>query len=56
MTPNALLPYFHLCGARGKERKPGVSKRGRPRRLTQLNGAPPGINIGPTQAEMLRVT
>jgi hypothetical protein len=54
MTPNALLPYFHLCGARGKERKKGVSKRGRPRRLTRFNGAPPGINIGPVEAEKLQ--
>jgi len=54
MTRNALLPYFHLCGARGKERIPGASKRGRPRHLTQRNGAPPGINIGPAEAEKLR--
>jgi len=54
MTRNALLPYFHLCGARGKERTPGCSKRGRPRCLTQLKGAPPGVNIGPAEAEKLR--
>ena len=54
MTRNGLLPYFHLCGARGKERKPGASKRGRPRRLTQIKGAPPGINIGPAEAERLQ--
>src|SRR4051812_4451755 len=54
MTQNALLPHFHLCGARGKERKPGSTKRGRPRLLTQRNGAPPGINIGPAEAEKLR--
>jgi putative transposase len=54
MTRNALLPYFHLCGARGKERKLGHSKRGRPRYLTQLKGAPPGINIGSAEAEKLR--
>lgn len=54
MTRNALLPYFHLCGARGKERKSGASKRGRPRYLTQLKGAPPGINVGPAEAEKLR--
>jgi putative transposase len=54
MTRNGLLPYFHLCGARGKERPPGPSKRGRPRRLTQLKGTPHGINIGSAEAEKLR--
>ncbi len=54
MMPNGLLPYFHLCGARGKERKPGTAKRGRPRNLTRRTGAPPGINIGPDEAEKLR--
>lgn len=54
LTRNALLPYFHLCGARGKERKAGNSKRGRPRCLTQLKGAPPGVNVGPVEAEKLR--
>ena len=54
MTRNALLPNFHLCGARGKERTPGASKRGRPRHLTQRKGAPSGINIGSAEAEKLR--
>jgi hypothetical protein len=31
-----------------------TAKRGRPRYLTQLKGAPPGINIGPAEAEKLR--
>lgn len=53
MTKNALLPYFHLCGGRGKQRTPGASKRGRPRRLAKLKGAPAGINIGPTEGEKL---
>lgn len=54
MTRNALLPYFDRCGARGKERIPGTTKRGRPRHLTKRIGALPGINIGRDEAEKLR--
>lgn len=54
MTTNALLSDFHRCGAPGKTRKTGSRKRGRPRLLARLNGAPPGINIGPDEAGKLR--
>lgn len=54
MTPNALLPLFHLCGAPGKGRKAGNAKRGRPRLLAKRNGTLAGINIGPNEAELLR--
>jgi len=54
MTPNALLPYFHLCGHPKKARKRAEVKLGRPRMLTKLNGAPAGINIGPAEAEKLQ--
>jgi len=54
MTRNALLPHFHRCGAPGKERRAGAKKRGRPRRLTEFQDAPPGINITSEDAEKLR--
>src|SRR5690625_2047833 len=40
-TRNALLPSFHLCGARGKKRKDSNIKRGRP----NTKGKNKGINI-----------
>ena len=40
-TRNALLPSFHLCGARGKKRKDSNIKRGRPNK----KGKNKGINI-----------
>lgn len=30
MTPNALLPDYHLCGGRGKDKAASTKKRGRP--------------------------
>ena len=54
MTPNALLPKFHLCGAPGKERNAKGPKRGRPRTLAKLKGVTVGINIDPDAAEKLR--
>lgn len=54
MTPNALLPRFDRCGAPGKKRKAGFKKRGRPRRLAESQGSPPGINITTETAEKLR--
>lgn len=53
MTRNGLLPLFAKCGGRGKTRKFGPAKRGRPRTLTKLKGAAPGINIGPAEADQL---
>ncbi|OLN21641.1 hypothetical protein BTO30_13830 [Domibacillus antri] len=40
-TKSGLLPNYFRCGARGKERKVGERKRGRPRK----NGENAGINI-----------
>lgn len=41
---NGLLPHFHLCGAKGKERAISDKKRGRPRE----NGPNQGVNIDNT--------
>ncbi|BFG77761.1 hypothetical protein PTKU46_57940 [Paraburkholderia terrae] len=38
MTKNALLTDHDRCGGRGKERKPGLIKRGRPRSTTDSVG------------------
>ncbi|UOQ84651.1 Mu transposase C-terminal domain-containing protein [Gracilibacillus salinarum] len=38
---NGLLPAFNLCGSKGKDRKEGDKKRGRPRKI----GSRQGINI-----------
>jgi transposase InsO family protein len=38
---NALLPSYHMCGARGNEKVAGKRKRGRPR----LSSSQEGINI-----------
>jgi putative transposase len=46
-TRNALLPDYQNCGAPGKERVPGKIKRGRPHKLTKVDGVERGINIGP---------
>jgi hypothetical protein len=42
-TKNALLPSFYRCGARGKEKAVGSTKRGRPRRYADVVGE--GINV-----------
>lgn len=42
-TRNALLPDYRNCGARGKERKDGNVKRGRPRINQDISGK--GINV-----------
>ncbi|HWD93550.1 MAG TPA: Mu transposase C-terminal domain-containing protein [Verrucomicrobiae bacterium] len=42
---NALLPKFKNCGGPGKNRRWTEAKRGRRRKLTKLNGAPPGVNV-----------
>ncbi|WP_132983062.1 Mu transposase C-terminal domain-containing protein [Tissierella praeacuta] len=42
-TRNALLPDYRNCGAKGKERKAGNVKRGRPRNNQDIKGE--GINI-----------
>lgn len=42
-TRNALLPDYRNCGAKGKERKAGNAKRGRPRKYQDINGE--GVNV-----------
>lgn len=42
-TKNALLPDYYLCGGKGKEKKVGGIKRGRPRKHRLVTGD--GINI-----------
>lgn len=52
MTKNALLPDYFLCGAAGKERQAGKSKRGRKRR-TNKNDI--GLNIDEEIKRIFRV-
>lgn len=40
-TKNSLLPNYHNCGGRGKEKKASKSKRGRPRKYDKK----PGVNV-----------
>ena len=54
MIPNALLPEYPNCGARGQERIPGNQKRGRPRALAKLNGEPLGVNVDGSIRERLQ--
>lgn len=42
-TRNALLPDYWRCGAKGKERKAGNVKRGRPRHHQDIKGI--GVNV-----------
>lgn len=42
-TKNALLPDYYLCGGKGKEKRVGDEKRGRPRKHGEVIGE--GINI-----------
>ncbi|MTI67148.1 MAG: DDE-type integrase/transposase/recombinase [Firmicutes bacterium] len=42
-VPNALLPDYWNCGAKGKERKAGKAKRGRPRKYEDISGK--GVNV-----------
>ena len=42
-TPNALIPDYRNCGGKGKERKAGNAKRGRPRKYQDINGE--GVNV-----------
>lgn len=46
---NALLPNFKNCGAPGKDRRPGQTKRGRRRKLA---AAGLGINIGTEERKL----
>lgn len=40
---NALLPDYYLCGGRGKDKKTGSLKRGRPNKYLDIQGK--GINV-----------
>ncbi|EQD27790.1 HMG-I and HMG-Y DNA-binding domain protein, partial [mine drainage metagenome] len=51
LTPNALLPDYTNCGGRGKERRSGKAKRGRPRQF----GDDRGINITAEIRQVFRV-
>lgn len=46
-TKLALLPDYNRSGARGQQRTPasGGKKRGRPSRLSKLDGVPKGVNV-----------
>lgn len=50
---NALLPDYYNCGGRGKEKKPGIKKIGRPRKMSVLTGE--GINIDESTKKIFRV-
>src|SRR5258708_30467595 len=54
LRKNALLPKFKNCGAAGKDRCSSDSKRGRPRNLTKLKGAPPGVNVNDQTSHLFR--
>lgn len=51
MTANALLPDYEKSGGRGKTRKAGEKKRGRPRRF----GKQKGTNVTPDMRKVLSV-
>ncbi len=51
--PNALLPDYRNCGARGKERVSGNVKRGRPRIHQDVNGI--GINVTEDIKKIFRI-
>ncbi len=52
-TKNALLPDYYLCGGRGKEKRSGEIKRGRPRKHADIIGD--GINIDEETKRIFRV-
>jgi len=51
-SPNALLPDFNKCGARGKAKTPGEKKLGRPRK----HGDFTGINLSEKDKQIMRVS
>ncbi|MCD9085818.1 Mu transposase C-terminal domain-containing protein [Stenotrophomonas sp. SY1] len=51
MTANALLPDYEKSGGRGKTRKAGESKRGRPRKF----GNQMGVNVTPDMRKVFSV-
>ncbi len=53
-TRNALLPDYRNCGAKGKERKAGNVKRGRPRKHQDITGQ--GINVTEDIKKIFRIS
>jgi hypothetical protein len=53
-TKNALLPDYKNCGGRGKIRIPGDTKRGRPHKLSEVDGIQRGINIGENERKWIQ--
>lgn len=51
MTVNALLPDYSRCGGKGKIRKAGRKKRGRPRKF----GKQPGVNVSLEMRQLFAV-
>ena len=52
-TRNSLLPDYRNCGAKGKERKAGNAKRGRPRINQDIKGE--GINVTEDIKKIFRI-
>lgn len=52
-TRNALLPDYRNCGAKGKERKAGKVKRGRPRVHKEITGE--GVNVTEDIKKIFRI-
>ena len=53
-TPNALLPAYDGCGAKGLKRTLHGPKRGRPSKKAFQNGLPTGVNITDKIKEIFR--
>ena len=53
-TPNALLPAYDGCGAKGLKRTLHGPKRGRPSKKALQNGLPTGVNITDKIKEIFR--
>ena len=51
---NCLLPFYHLSGGRGKERRSEGVKRGRRNKDALITGQVTGINIGPEERDKFR--
>ena len=52
-TPNALIPRYAECGGKGKERKSGNLKMGRPRKHKDITGL--GINVTEEIKKVFRI-
>jgi hypothetical protein len=53
-VPNALLPQYDSCGARGQPRLNATKKRGRPSHLALERGQPTGVNVDQPMLELFR--